>query len=156
MPSSPAVLAAQKKGKSVKFSSYAAAISGPKASTSTSLPQEEVEDNMLQNDEDGDAVADEGGWEQRTSVGHPNSTNAKDIDKIEGHNIEDEDEDDTVMIDLTSLLPPSSTARDEAGTGAARSNNEQGLLSFPALSAKDAQGKIETQSRRVSVSCHPL
>ena len=51
------------------------------------------------------------------------------------------------MIDPNSLLPPTSDLKSTEGVTEA-----QGVLSFPALSAKEAQGKVETQTRKVSVS----
>ena len=136
MPSSPAVLAAAKKAKSVKFSSYAAATSAPKASTSAVAGRDVEATNEKEGEEAysgaeaGDDVDEEAGAEWKQPSGP--------------EEIED-DQDDVVTIDPTSLLPPSTTL------GSQTASSEQGLLSFPALSAKEAQGRIETQSRKVSV-----
>ena len=145
MSSSSALLPARKKGKSVKFSSYAAATSAP-SSGKVLFPldnrKEHEEDSVLQDDLENDNAGEE--WQQRDSAGHPSAAS-------------EDEADDAVMIDSASLLPPSSTLKADSRTGIKDNIADQGLRSFPALSAKDAQGKITTQSRRVTVrELHPF
>lgn len=103
--------------------------------------------------EDNDEGAGE--WQSRGGDGENVEQGKEDRDR-------DED-DDAVMIDTNSLLPPPSstttatgkstnTSTAAAGTGGAA---DQGQLKFPALSAKEMQGKVETQTRKVSVSHGP-
>lgn len=145
---SPAVLSKGKKTqKSTSSVSFADAVNsnGPVASTSkVPIAGSSSQDGAQM--EDDDAVEGDGEWQSRQSAAHPNASTVGKENSQAGEN-EDEEDDDAVMIDSNTLLPPigSSNAEGEA-TGA-----DQGLLKFPALSAKEMQGKVETQSRKVSV-----
>jgi len=140
MPVSPAVLSAQKKGKAkVTFAQAAAAgaASSPLASTSkapvtavaAAVPSAEQDSTMQDNDEDA------GEWQTRVGTA-------------------DDEEDDAVMIDTDSLLPPKTTTA--ASGKESTSSGDQAQLSFPALSAKEMQGKVETQTRKVSIPPHRM
>lgn len=149
---SPAVLSKGKKAKqtgSVSFSDEART-SSPVASTSK-VPIASSNEEEAEMEDDG--VEGDGEWQSRQSAGHPGASSTTDEANGNGdageNNNEDDDGDDAVMIDSNTLLPPvgGSHASDGAAAGV-----EQGLLKFPALSAKDMQGKVETQTRKVSVS----
>lgn len=151
---SPAVLSKEKKAKkaaTVSFSDAAAATSStssPVASTSK-VPIASAADDAQMDDEEDDGVEGDGEWQTRQSVGHPSGSSAG-KDKANTAEAEDGDEDDdAVMIDSNTLLPRVGSSSAQAAEGA-----DQGLLKFPALSAKDMQGKVETQTRKVSVRDH--
>merc|ERR1712230_263029 len=69
---------------------------------------------------------------------------------------DEEDEDDAVMIDTDSLLPPNPKTTTAASGKESASSGDQAQLSFPALSAKEMQGKVETQTRKVSIPPHRM
>jgi len=142
MPVSPAVLSAQKKGKAkVTFAQAAAAgaASSPLASTSkapvtaVAVPSAEQDSTMQDNDEDA------GEWQTKAGTAD-----------------DEEDEDDAVMIDTDSLLPPNPKTTTAASGKESASSGDQAQLSFPALSAKEMQGKVETQTRKVSIPPHRM
>lgn len=146
MPVSPAVLSkgkkTQKSTNSVSFSDAVSA-SSPVASTSK-VP---IADSSSQDDaqmEDDDGVEGDGEWQSA----RPTATSTSEASKENSNAaVGEEEDDDAVMIDSNTLLPPVGSSNAEGGaTGA-----DQGLLKFPALSAKEVQGKVETQSRKVSV-----
>lgn len=123
----PAVLSAQKKAKA-SYSSVISSPAPPVASTSA-LPAEAAQED------------DEEGAEPWQSKG--------DAEMQDG-----DDDDDAVMIDSNSLMP--STGKTGGAGKADTVATESGSLSFPALSAKELQGKVETQTRKVSVSSSQL
>ena len=140
MVTSPAVLSAQKKKSSSRAVSFAQAVSQGGVAGSSKIDKDEETTVEEEDAEMGDN--DEGEW--RTSTSHPSAASAASAAKESADN---DEEDDAVMIDPNSLLPPSSST-----SASATAQQQEGLLKFPALSAKEAQGKIETQLRKVSVS----
>ena len=152
---SPAVLSKDKKTKkaTVSFSDAVRSTAGPVASTSKVpiVSSNKVEDDAQMDDED-DGVEGDGEWQSRQSAAHPSGSAAGEDKAVgaEGENV-DNDDDDAVMIDSNTLLPPVGSSNAQSGASA---EADQGLLKFPALSAKDMQGKVETQSRKVSVRDH--
>lgn len=125
--------------------SRSSSANSPIASTSTSKILQS-DSAQQRDDEEMDGEAEEDGeWQTssntRTSASHPSTSDGAAV----------EEEDDAVMIDPNSLLPPTSTGGEQVKITETTSQ-DQGLLKFPALSAKEAQGKIETQLRKVSVS----
>ena len=145
---SPAVLSkgkkTQKSTNSVSFSDAASA-SSPVASTSkVTIAVSSSQDDAQMEDDDG--VEGDGEWQSARPTATSTSEATKENSNAAG-DAEEEDDDDAVMIDSNTLLPPVGSSNAEGGaTGA-----DQGLLKFPALSAKEVQGKVETQSRKVSV-----
>jgi len=125
--------------KNVKFSTMLRD-GKPKASTSASaINEDDDDDEMANQDLEGDDD-DSAEWQTKQPSGATEAAAA---------NNDNDDDEDAVMIDSQSLLPPSSTTT-SAPANAAESS-QQGLLAFPALSAKEAQGKIETQTRKIAV-----
>jgi hypothetical protein len=146
---SPAVVSKGKKSNTSAGVSFAdMAGRQPTPSTSKSSPVASTSRVQVEGDinmDDNDDVEGDGEWQSRQSVGHPATANStSDKQQQETGN---EDDDEAVMIDPDTILPP------VAGTSSAGNSQaaEQGALKFPALSAKDMQGKVETQSRKVSV-----
>ena len=139
MVTSPAVLSAQKKKSSSRAVSFAQAVSQGGVAGSSKIDKDEETTVEEEDAEMGDNDQELGEW--RTSTSHPSAA-------ASAASAANKDEDDAVMIDPYSLLPPSSST----SASATIEQQQDGLLKFPALSAKEAQGKIETQLRKVSVS----
>lgn len=156
---SPAVLSKGKKSTkttaNVSFSDEAST-SSPVASTSK-VPIAGGSDAGDAGDaqmDDEDEVEGDGEWQSRQSAAHPSAIADSAVSSKESGNtaevVDNEDEDDdAVMIDSNTLLPPVGSASVGGAAG-----EDQGLLKFPALSAKEMQGKVETQTRKVSVRLH--
>lgn len=146
---SPAILSkgkkAQKTAGKVSFSA-AASTSSPIASTSkVPIAGAGTEDDA---DMDDDGVEGDGEWQSRQSASSAAaSTSEAGEDHGNAAGTEGHDDDDAVMIDSNTLLPPVGSSHGEGDTTGA----DQGLLKFPALSAKQLQGKVESQTRKVSV-----
>lgn len=148
---SPAVLSkgkkAQKTASKVTFSETAST-SSPVASTSkVPIADADIEGDAQMED---DGVEGDGEWQSRRSAAHSNAASTSEAGKENDNaagNEDEEDDDDAVMIDSNTLLPPVGSSNAEGGANGA----DQGLLKFPALSAKEMQGKVESQTRKVSV-----
>ena len=148
MPTSPAVLKAAKTASSTSRSSYAGALTSaakPSTYVAASSSQAVASTSKLpaeaDNEQDKDDEIDEDpAWQGITEDGNDN---AQDDD--------DDDDDDAVMIDSNILLPPIQSGKHAENPDSA-ANAEQGTLKFAPLSAKEMQGKVETQLRRVAVS----
>lgn len=157
---SPSVLSKGKKAKKVASSvSFADAVNS--RSTVNNIDDEQQQpiastsrvpiDDVDMDDNEDDGVEGDGKWEggaTRTTAGHPaGQGNQQD---------NDDDNDDAIMIDPDTLFPPSKPSTTTTTGGIASSATvaeaDQGLLKFPALSAKEMQGKVDTQTRKVSVS----
>lgn len=148
---SPAVLSKEKKAKksaNVSFSEAVSSTSSPVASTSkVPIAATSTEVDAQMEDED-DGIEGDGEWQSRQSAAHPSGSTStgKENSNEEPQDDTDEEDDDAVMIDSNTLLPPVGASHAQVAEA------DQGLLKFPALSAKDMQGKVETQTRKVSVS----
>lgn len=148
---SPAVLSKEKKAKksaNVSFSEAVSSTSSPVASTSkVPIAATSTGDDAHMEDED-DGVEGDGEWQSRQLAAHPSGSSSagKETSNGDAQDEDQEEDDDAVMIDSNTLLPPVGASHAQVAEA------DQGLLKFPALSAKDMQGKVETQTRKVSVS----
>lgn len=141
----------------VKAGKLAATSSSSKStSAAQKLPSSSVgADVAMAADEDEDQ--DQAGAEPWMGKGSPSGSTStaqagQASSKQGDDDVDDIDDDDAVMIDPNSLATQQQQAGAASSSNPVATTSEQGLLAFPALSAKEAQGKIQTQTRKVSVS----